>query len=56
MYEFGFRRQCGIREVILRLGQVIEKQNIKDKPTFIVFVDNVEWKTLFWILTSFDLI
>lgn len=46
-YQFGFRKNMGIKEAILTLRTVIEKIIRKDKLTRIDFVDIK--KKLLWI-------
>lgn len=50
--QIGFRKNMGTREVILTLRTIIEKIIMKDKPTYIAFVDiekafdNVNWSVV----------
>lgn len=54
--QYGFRRQKGIREAILGLQVLIEKQIDRNKVTYLAFIDlkkafdKVNWNKMLLIL------
>lgn len=54
--QFGFRKGRGTREAILSLRLIIEKRMVRNKDTYIAFVDlekafdSVKWEVMFEIL------
>lgn len=54
--QFGFRKNMGTREAILVLRLIIEKIILKDKSSFIAFIDiekafdNVNWEIMLKML------
>lgn len=54
--QYGFRRQKGIREAILGLRVLIEKQIDRNKVTYLAFIDlkkafdKVNWNKMLLIL------